>query len=1189
MNQTSKRSRSLVLVAAVAVLYVAGGTLGAALRFTPDQSSIVWPPAGIAFAWVLLFGPRMAFGVWVGGVVLAAYLSWLDFGHIRIEALWIDLPVELGSVAQCLLGAFLVRRYANFLHRPGDGTVLLRAMLLAAPVSCFLSAAIGMLGMYAAGFVAAQSFCFEFLVHWAGESLGVLLFAPPILLLFDRSPGLTRRRRVAQALVPSVAVAAALCFHGYVLVSAQGQLKESFQALVRVLSSQLNQEARALAESLIAFHTLFARPSAASEVAFDTLAQRAMGLRPGLQAIYWTPRVIMEKRGQWESAAAQGLPHLIVERDAQGYVRSAAERAEYLPIERLRSLADAPPPLGFDLASEPQIARCVAANRLQSGAFASSVLRPADDPYFWLLQAVHRDEPDAAGYVVFEVRLADLVEPIIGGVDRDHVVVQIVDAAESSPRLLYSSDGAKAPRDSGATPFIHNAQLQFPGRQWVVSIYGAAPFAQQHGARADWYASLAGLVLSGVVGCFFLIAVGRAARIEVLLGEVSRGNALLRDEIDERQAVAAALRESEARFRGLAENLREVFSITDWTDTKPKVLYVSPSVVEMFGVTSEADIYADFYAWQSAVFVEDQAALEASFVARRRGDAVNLEYRLQLATGQVRWVWARHVPRRNDAARLIYYSVVEDVTERKAYEIGMRTMNAELEARVAARTEALAASKANQRALMQALPDIVLRIDDQGQVLEVSDAPGHSLREHARALCGRQLHELFPTTSSASAQRAMRRVAQGSTLESFDFDVSLETLRFHYEVRLLRSGADEFVAIVRDMTAQYRSREALRESEQRFRHFADSIEYIVWMMAPDRRSVIFVSRGFEPVFGRPRQEFVIDPAIWFAAVDPAHRERVLAAAEALPSAGIYREDYPIRRGDGDQRWLRETAIAVRGDHGVVQMLVGIAEDITERRAAELRVRELTGELEQRVRLRTAELEYANREMESFSYSVSHDLRAPLRQVDGYVRAMVEDRDVSLGDAERMYLHRVRLAVARMETLIDAMLRFAQVARQSLRLSQVDLSALAREVVERVCIPRPGQVTEIDIGTGIGGIGDAKLLELVLQNLIGNAWKFTAQRVLARIEFSAWRKGDETTYCVRDNGVGFDMEYAGQLFGAFQRLHDAAQFEGTGIGLATVRRVINRHGGRVWASGEVDRGASFYFTLGPQHAEPERPD
>ena len=280
---------------------------------------------------------------------------------------------------------------------------------------------------------------------------------------------------------------------------------------------------------------------------------------------------------------------------------------------------------------------------------------------------------------------------------------------------------------------------------------------------------------------------------------------------------------------------------------------------------------------------------------------------------------------------------------------------------------------------------------------------------------------------------------------------------------------------------------------------------------------------------------------------------------------------------------------MRGDHGVVQMLVGIAEDITERRAAELRVRELTGELEQRVRLRTAELEYANREMESFSYSVSHDLRAPLRQVDGYVRAMVEDRDVSLGDAERMYLHRVRLAVARMETLIDAMLRFAQVARQSLRLSQVDLSALAREVVERVCIPRPGQVTEIDIGTGIGGIGDAKLLELVLQNLIGNAWKFTAQRVLARIEFSAWRKGDETTYCVRDNGVGFDMEYAGQLFGAFQRLHDAAQFEGTGIGLATVRRVINRHGGRVWASGEVDRGASFYFTLGPQHAEPERPD
>jgi signal transduction histidine kinase len=226
----------------------------------------------------------------------------------------------------------------------------------------------------------------------------------------------------------------------------------------------------------------------------------------------------------------------------------------------------------------------------------------------------------------------------------------------------------------------------------------------------------------------------------------------------------------------------------------------------------------------------------------------------------------------------------------------------------------------------------------------------------------------------------------------------------------------------------------------------------------------------------------------------------------------------------------------------------------------------------------AALKLSNRELEAFSYSVAHDLRAPLRGLNGFSQALVEDWSDKLDGEAKDYLERISSASARMGELIDALLALARVSRTELHREEVNLTRLAEAVVKQLRATQPDRVVEFVNQAEIIAHGDPALLRAVLENLIGNAWKFTGARPAARIAFGSADQAGRSVYFVRDNGAGFDMAYADKLFAAFQRLHGAREFPGTGIGLATVQRIVNRHGGRIWAEGEVDRGATFYFTL-----------
>ncbi|MEW6413894.1 MAG: ATP-binding protein [Pseudomonadota bacterium] len=257
----------------------------------------------------------------------------------------------------------------------------------------------------------------------------------------------------------------------------------------------------------------------------------------------------------------------------------------------------------------------------------------------------------------------------------------------------------------------------------------------------------------------------------------------------------------------------------------------------------------------------------------------------------------------------------------------------------------------------------------------------------------------------------------------------------------------------------------------------------------------------------------------------------------------------------------------------------------ERKAAHDSLLELNATLEQRVRQRTLALEAANQELEAFAYSVSHDLRAPLRTIDGFGQALLEDYVSRLDDTGIDYLRRIRNGTQHMAALIDDLLKLSRLSRAPLDPVEVDLGRLARDIVDTLRRTQPDRQVHVEIADDLLAHGDPGLLRILLDNLLGNAWKYTARQPAAHIWFDAVRQAGGTVFRIRDNGVGFDMKYAGRLFGAFQRLHRQDEFEGSGIGLATVRRIVHRHGGRVWAEAAPGQGAVFHFTLGETAAQP----
>lgn len=488
------------------------------------------------------------------------------------------------------------------------------------------------------------------------------------------------------------------------------------------------------------------------------------------------------------------------------------------------------------------------------------------------------------------------------------------------------------------------------------------------------------------------------------------------------------------------------------------------------------------------------------------------------------------------------------------------------------------------RALFEAAPDRYLILDPAFTIVAVTDAYLH-VTMTTRDIVGRPLFEVFPDNPGDPAADGVRnlRASLERVVETLKPDaMALQKYDIKrpdgggFEVRYWRPtntpvlAPDGSLAYIihraDDVTRSLRVEGDLRDMSRFLEAVIENLPLMIFVKEAADLTFVRFNRAGERLLGVARDAligksdrdfFPPSEANFFIAKD----RETLASGAVVDIA-----EEPIQTARGT-RLLHTLKVPILDDAGQPAFLLGISEDITERRAVER-------SLEKAVDAAEA----ANKELEAFSYSVAHDLRAPLRSIDGFSQALLEDCNEQLDADGKKYLRFVRESSQLMAQLIDDMLMLSRVSRTELARQKADLSALARAAVERLRKQWPGHTPEVVIADGLTAHGDPRLLAVIFDNLLGNAWKFTSKQPRARIELGEERGPHGRAFVVSDNGAGFDMKYAAKLFGVFQRLHAAAEFEGTGVGLATVQRIVRRHGGRIWAEGEVGKGAKFHFTL-----------
>ena len=695
----------------------------------------------------------------------------------------------------------------------------------------------------------------------------------------------------------------------------------------------------------------------------------------------------------------------------------------------------------------------------------------------------------------------------------------------------------------------------------------------------------------------------------------------------ERARAEQALIGSEARFRELADNVEDVFYNVD--ARQGRVRYISPGYEKVWGRSCES-LYAAPGSQVDAVLPEDLPVLAQANALNEAGKNARVEYRIRPADGRIRWLRDRSYPVFNDAGELErVVGTIRDITDSKLAERALVATHRALE--MLSRSSIAINRIHDEAALLAEVCRVAVDVggyrmawvgyansDEEKSIQPVAHA-GQELgylkainlcwrddRPQGQGPVGRAIRTGQPQQTRDASQPGNKFHWTAAAIErgyssilalplcndKRSFGVlclyGAEVQQFAAEeVQLLQELADNLafgIVSLRIRLEQGRSEDAERRTAVRLHEQASLIDLAPGAIVVRNLdlSIRFWSRGAERLYGWPAEQVLGNTMQTLLYRDP----QVLSDAigHILAATGYWTGEVEQIARDGSAVHVEMRGTVVRDENGQVNGVLIVNTDIRERLKARADILQLNASLEERVQKRTAQLKFANEQLEAFSYSVSHDLRSPLSSINGFCRLLArqiaaQDAATPVNERSQHYLARIRTGAEQMGELIDAMLSLAQVSRSRLVWEAVDLSAKAGAVLAALQEREPSRQVRLAVQPGLTAQGDPRLLAQVLYNLLGNAWKFSARQDCACITLGRMvGTGGEDVYFVRDNGAGFDMAYVPKLFGAFQRLHTDAEFAGTGIGLATVQRIVVRHGGRVWAESVQGEGATFYFTL-----------
>ena len=639
-------------------------------------------------------------------------------------------------------------------------------------------------------------------------------------------------------------------------------------------------------------------------------------------------------------------------------------------------------------------------------------------------------------------------------------------------------------------------------------------------------------------------------------------------DITERKQAAEALLESEMRL----ERAQEIAHLGSWElDLMDNRLSWSDEVYRIFGLQPQ-EFGTTYEAFLDHVHPDDRAAVNEAYSGslREGKDAYEIEHRvIRKSDGEVRIVHEKCEHFRNQSGIIIRsVGMVHDITERKLAE------------------EALRESEERLRLLGDNLPDSAVYQyvhENDGRVrfayfsTGIERLNGVKVQEVLQdaGVLHRQIAPEYLTRLVETEEKSAR------DLSDFDMDVPMRStdgqlrwMRLHSRPRRMPNGRVVWDGVQSDITVRKQAEVALRESLERLDLALTSSRMATfdWDIVKNTRTW---SDSVHSLLGTKPETFTGAAEEFFQVIHPEDRGAVQAAlARAVEITGQYETEYRAVRPDGSIRHMAARGKIQRDNSGLAVLMTGVCWDITDRKTAEEQIKRLNDELLKR----NDELEFANKELESFIYSVSHDLRGPIRHIYGFADLLIKGYADKLDEKGKRYFANICTGTEKMSRLIDDLLNLSRISRQEIQWKEINISEIAASIVSELREVNPGRVVEVDIKEELTVFADPGLIEVVLSNLLGNAWKFTGKTERPRIEFGIQELDGKNIYYVRDNGAGFDQQYVGKMFWPFHRLHSESAFEGTGIGLAIVDRIISRHGGKIWAEGAEEKGATIYFRL-----------